>query len=242
MLVLVFQSLPPEEVGLSPGDYKRVYLATYPRSGNHWMRYLIEEATGVATSSVYCDSDPQHLPTLFPWKGYVCQGGYEGDKRYPNKGEIVVLKTHYPAIVAYDQDNEPPEGKIIRVVRHPIDSIYSYYALFSTDENPSISPIPQEFLLASIESWRAFQEYWNERQNVLTFRYEDLMDNPLGYIRKTLLFIGYKVRDERIRAAIHKYPPNSRVLKHAMHYTEEQLALVASELEPLLKRFNYQMP
>lgn len=49
----------------------RVYLASYPRSGNHWLRYLIEEAKGIATSSVYQDPDPPHLDQVFPWGTFV---------------------------------------------------------------------------------------------------------------------------------------------------------------------------
>ena len=32
---------------LHANDWKRVYLASFPRSGNHWTRFLIEEATGI---------------------------------------------------------------------------------------------------------------------------------------------------------------------------------------------------
>jgi hypothetical protein len=103
----------------------RVYLASYPRSGNHWMRFLIEEATGITTGSVYCDaSDPtrdyhrQHL--FFPW-GYVVENGFSGKCRYPKKDELVFLKTHYPAIDAQALDCKP-FCKAIRIVRHPVDS------------------------------------------------------------------------------------------------------------------------
>ena len=53
-------------------NWKRAYLVTFPRSGNHWMRYLIEEATQIATGSVYQDMDrPVHLERIFPWGGYL---------------------------------------------------------------------------------------------------------------------------------------------------------------------------
>ena len=45
----------------SHGDL--VYLASYPRSGNHFLRQMIEEATGMVTYSQYRDgSDADHHP------------------------------------------------------------------------------------------------------------------------------------------------------------------------------------
>src|SRR5690349_14416639 len=80
-------------------EWKRVYLATYPKSGNHWMRFLIEEVTGVATGSVYCDQNqPAHMPAPFAWGGYSTPHGYTGKRRYPTKRDIVVIKTHFPVI------------------------------------------------------------------------------------------------------------------------------------------------
>src|SRR5947209_1600022 len=95
----------------------RVYLATYPRSGNHWMRYLIEEATGIATGSTNCDGDPPHLPDPFPWGGYAADHGYEGHCRYPQYGETVVIKTHSPAFDPLPFDHLP-YYRTVRVVRH----------------------------------------------------------------------------------------------------------------------------
>lgn len=75
-----------------------VYLATYPRSGNHWMRYLIEEATGIATGADHIDPDPPHNPKRYPWGGFCPDGGYSKTRRYPEKDEIYVVKTHYPLL------------------------------------------------------------------------------------------------------------------------------------------------
>src|SRR5690348_17766666 len=86
--------------------HKRVYLATYPRSGNHWVRYLIEDVTGLATSSVYVDGDVErsHLGKAFPWGGYAPPFGYEGKCKYPKPEDSVVVKTHYPAVPAQKFD------------------------------------------------------------------------------------------------------------------------------------------
>lgn len=114
-------------------EWQRVYMATYPRSGNHWLRNLIEEATHIATSSVYIDSDGgandvKHLDTPFPWGGYAAPKGCIGHCRYADKNDIVVIKTHYPSFSAVPFDLQP-SLKTIRIVRHPIDSICSFFLL-----------------------------------------------------------------------------------------------------------------
>lgn len=120
---------PKKSIPLSYEWKHRVYLASHPRSGNHWMRYLIEEATGLATSSVYRDRDyPQHLPTIFPWGGYSAKNGYEGNVLYPSadREDIVVVKTHYPYVNRMRFDLLPYTAVVV-VVRHPLDVIYSHY-------------------------------------------------------------------------------------------------------------------
>src|SRR5262249_43452350 len=122
--------------------WKRVYLATYPRSGNHWMRFLIEEATHIATSSVYCDPDPPHLADPFPWGGYCVDNGYRGNCRYPQRTDIVFIKTHFPLFAAHRFDKKP-SIKTLRLVRHPVDSIYSFY-VYIHGGNPPQKIIPSE--------------------------------------------------------------------------------------------------
>ena len=56
-------------------------LVSYPGSGNTWLRYLIEEATGIYTWSVYIS------PVLI-------QAGYSGEGRPFVDGSIIVQKTH----------------------------------------------------------------------------------------------------------------------------------------------------
>ena len=56
-------------------------LASFPGSGNTWVRHLIQQLTGLATGSVY------RAPAL------AC-GGFPGESR--QDGSVVVVKTHCP--------------------------------------------------------------------------------------------------------------------------------------------------
>jgi hypothetical protein len=225
----------------------RVYLATYPRSGNHWMRYLIEEATGIATSSVYCDPDPEHLLSSFPWGGFCVDGGYEGSRRYPQENELVVVKTHFPVALLSHFDRLPYK-KAIRILRNPIDSFYSLY-LWEKEYEPfwvkdyeQTLPeffLPRSDLLKNIEMWRRFQEHWDYRTDVLTVRYEDLCEEPEKHLELILKTIGYTVSKQDIERALAKYPPSKGVLKHLPHYTEEDLEIIEANLGCLMDRYGY---
>jgi|GEM_PF-1033667 len=220
----------------------RVYLATYPRSGNHWLRYLIEEATGIASGSVYIDPDPQHMTSVFPWGGYCIDGGYEGQCRYPMEGEIAVVKTHFPALYSISWFDKLPYKKTIRMIRHPVDSFYSYYVWEQNHKKLKIEYIiPKEKILVYLRKWRRFQEYWDSAENVLTIRYEDFYLDPASYLKLILETIGYKVSDEDIERAVKRYPPIGGLLKHLDHFTDEELFLIETELNDLMDLYGYEL-
>ena len=54
-------------------------LASFPGSGNTWIRYLLQQATGIATGSVY--NSTQFLKSCFPGEGVY-------------NGSVIAIKTH----------------------------------------------------------------------------------------------------------------------------------------------------
>jgi hypothetical protein len=219
-------------------DWEIVYLASFMRSGNHWVRYLIEEATGIATSSLHQDNNPPHLPKLFPWDGYAADHGYEGTRRYPEKGEPVVIKTHYP--VPGVPSLPHLAQTVICLIRNPIDALYSWYAYTSRKAKRIGQQIPTEYLHFHIEQWRAFYEYWEKQDHVIIIRYEDLYRDPISSLTKIIQATGYSVRPEDIRRAVSKYPPIGGILKHLHHYAKEDVDFIRQELMDLLLRYGYE--
>lgn len=224
--------------------WQKVYLATFPRSGNHWTRYLIEEATGIITSSSYPEGflgigadkkTKPHSPFRLPWGGYCCKNGYEGIRRYPEKGEIVIIKTHYPFYLLKYFDSGQYE-KAIRIVRHPVDSIYSLYLFmgYSPEDN-----IPFKLLKKYIHEWKKFHEFWNNHMNVDTYLYEDMMKDPYGVFTSIMESTGYEFTDEDIKRAVDRYPPEGKPYKHFDKFEQDQLDLIITELQPLLDYFGY---
>ncbi|MFI5342915.1 MAG: sulfotransferase domain-containing protein [Chlamydiales bacterium] len=223
-------------------EWTRIYLATYPRSGNHWVRYLIEEAAHIATGSVYPDRDPPHLPDPFPWGGFSCDHGYKGNCRYPDIDDFVLIKTHFPGqknkITEFDN---LPYHLTIRIVRNPIDSFYSQYVKRSGG-HPKNEKIPSKMVEESIQLWQRFQQYWNKQKNVITIRYEDMLDNPTQELTKILQALQYKVTEEDIARAIAKYPPEGDIFKHIEHFYQKDLRTISIKLNDLLNQFDYATP
>lgn len=220
--------------------WPKVYLASFPRSGNHWIRYLIEEATHIATSSVYCDPDPPHLSQLFPWRGFCCLGGYDGRCRYPYEDEPVVLKTHYPVYGAQFGDCRP-YVKAICLIRHPIDSVYSHYLYLNSGSPPS-AHIPDEELRDYLLSWRNFHRYWQKKATTLMIRYEDLYHTPAEELKKILKAIGYPFKDKDVTRAVAAYPPEGVLFKHLSHYSAEDLEMFQQLLEDDIANYKYSIP
>lgn len=230
--IFLFQSIYAE-------DYERIYLATFPRSGNHWMRELIEEATHIATSSVYPDAVPLHQPDTLPWVAFSTLDGYHHNCRQPNPGEIVVVKTHFP-YNGRTLGDQLPYTKTVCIVRHPVDCLYSLFLHWS--KTPPSTPMPQGALIPFINSMRAFNGYWSEQNNVLILRYEDLLQEPHLILKTTLAFINYPFNDDDIERAILLHPPQGQPLKHLHNYTQEQLEYIAEELKGYMKKYDYHIP
>lgn len=220
-------------------DWQRVYLATYPRSGNHWMRYLIEEATHMATGSVYRDHEPLHLKTPFPWGGYAAKNGYEGNCRYPTQKDIVVIKTHFPSKPKEKFDLKPTKG-VIRIVRHPLDAFYSHF-LHQKNELPVDGKIPSEYVSNAIKNWIKFEKFWDKQPDVTTIRYEDLYNDPYTYFKLIMTAIGYQVTEEDLNRALAKHPPRGGLMKHLNDYHPEDIEKVKIKLGPIMDKYGYKL-
>ncbi len=239
--LLFFRSVFSDHSSSDCKDWKRIYLVSYPQSGNHWIRYCVEEASGIATSSVYIDFEPPgHMKKIFPWGGYCCNHGYTGERRYPKKNESVLLKTHFP----YSGKTSPFDRKRalmhIRIVRNPVDTFFSRYV--KLPKGPLEEKIPSKRVDELMRSWKIFQNYWNRQKSVLTLRYEDLLNDPASGIREICKALKYNVSEEDIQRAIAKYPPEGFEYKHIHGFRKNDLKRMAHELRDLLEKFGYEIP
>ena len=105
-----------------PIGYKpeTVCLCSYPRSGNSYLRKLLELATGIVTGS---DSRPNRtLSTSLLRYGFIGEGICDES--------VWVVKSHYPERLGYMRVNAK---RIIVLVRNPFDAIESYFHMGLTN-------------------------------------------------------------------------------------------------------------
>lgn len=223
-----------------PKVVKRVYIASYPRCGNKWTRSLIEEATGITTAYSFLGFK-QAMQCISPWGAYVNSNYEQKGLRLPDILEPLVIKTHFP--VYHNQPlGDVVNTRVVRLVRHPVDSFYSEYVLSlkGTRRKPAFQ-MPRYFLHKAVFEWIKFQKYWNQEPNVLTIRYEDLFTDPVNNLRRILEFAGYEFTEEDLERAVRKYPPEGSLLKHMNHFTQSDLLLIQRELGQLMLEYGYEI-
>ena len=218
-------------------DWQRVYLATFPRSGNHWLRYLLEEATHIATGAVYRDMRPPHLKTPFPWGGYAAGMDIWGIAAIPilvklSSSKHTILKSRRRNLIFCLL------SKSSGFCGSPLDSFYSHF-LFAGHKLPSDGKITSEFVKRSVKDWKRFEMYWNNQPNVLTIRYEDLYDRPHFYLSKILKAIGNDFSEDDVNRAIEMFPPQGGLYKHSADFHPDDLEFIAGELGGLMDNYGY---
>jgi hypothetical protein len=216
-------------------EWNTVYLASFPRSGNHWVRFLVEEATHITTSSVYRDKDFPHLPDVFPWGAYSTDHGYEGHCQYPTYDDPVLVKTHYPF---FPKKIHPEPKRAICLIRHPIDAFWSFHIYKNGKEAAQIDKPRLEEL---IQGWRLFYEFWKKQPEVLIIRYEDMHCNTALYLSLILQTAGFSFSPLDIERSVTKYSPLGKPLKHIIHYDDESIEMIKTELADILIEFSYEI-
>jgi hypothetical protein len=196
------ESGPLQSTGLhEPRHARLIYLASYPRSGNLWLRNLIEHYLDRRVSSVYAEAE-----AALPTPGGTLEPGefveYEnlqapvqkhlrlsfgcGDFLTPSLrqhlttiSETFFVKTHeYP----FDQ-YEDREG-VVYLVRHPAAAIWSYYWFIQDHALPGHDRLALEDVVAGevlFGSWSEHVGRWLSIRAALGERfvlvkYEDLSD------------------------------------------------------------------
>lgn len=175
-----FESLPDD-----------VYLVSYPRSGNTWMRYMLAnlikpgEDWNINTIS-------QVIPDLH--------------KKWPDayiEPSPRIIKSHFIYQGAY--------RRVIYLFRDGRDVAISYFD-FLKKVHGYRNPFDiyfQEFLSGKLRygAWHQHVDSWLSRKNeieLIPIKYCDLVENTENQMLKLGEFLGYKWNSKMIRSAIHK--------------------------------------
>lgn len=105
--------------------HDKILLVSYPRSGNSYVRKMLEMRTGIVTGS---DSRPNR--TL---SASLLRFGYRGEG--VTDQSVWVVKSHYPERLGYIR---VPVQRAVLVVRNPFDSIESYFHMGMTNTHDKV--------------------------------------------------------------------------------------------------------
>lgn len=155
-------------------------LSSYPRSGNTWLRGLIEKSTGFLTSSMYCD--------------HKLRETFAAECKKSNRW---LVKAHYP-VNAVKRFPDPQVlwrrfDRVLHVVRNPFDAILSYHHYHRTHnhtEKLTKLGLSMEKLTWYVKKYRDHWVYWsNVPLPSLLVRYEDLKRDTFQQISRVHTFL-----------------------------------------------------
>jgi methylamine dehydrogenase accessory protein MauD len=166
-----------------------IFVVTYPRSGTTWMQMILYQLTTAG------NMDFPHITTVSPWFEQSLKDGTAYDALPAPR----VFKSH----LSY---RKIPKGpcNYIYVARDGKDVAVSYYHFQKTHMGfkGTFDEFFERFLKGEVRygSWfRHVRGWWQHRDdpNVLFLRYQELIDNLPGCMRRIAAFCGLEIAPER---------------------------------------------
>lgn len=209
----------PKDEYFKPSD-KDVYLVSYPRSGNTWMRVLLAEI-------IYGESG-ESLRDL---------GYYMPDINKPRLMKNVIevgchyIKAHDPLMI-----NRRSElfKKVLYIIRDPRDIVISWFRfqsgrLYHKDFNHFFLDWISDRIYPS--SWQTHVNSWTgpgidmNDVDVCVVRYEDLLKDAFSVLKKIMTFLDLDVEPVRIREGIKKASVDKMRRKEKLGFWEDNVNL-----------------
>lgn len=185
------------------------YLASYPRSGNTWMRFLLAD---IMLQQMGYESNTK-LP--FPVAALV------PDMHQPNESDVE-LSPLINLIKTHNEYNDQ-QNKSIYLFRNPADSLVSYYYfhLRYPERKEMVSDGVDAFCLRQIEEWcRHIISYIEAKEkmkeSIMFVSYENMHNGLYSILKRALNFINLPFDNDMIERAI-----NHHTFKK--HQKDEQL-------------------
>lgn len=159
---------------LRPDD---TFIASFPRSGNTWLRYLladvIQQNAGLATGTTLPIHPDHVIPDIHRHDLNDVDPRVELSRR--------LIKTHH----LYHVIDRPA----VYLVRQPLDALVSFYRFHLRYQELAVRAAdgPDAFALLHADQWREHVEsYLVEDQKVLVATYEQLLEEPTKTLGKIL--------------------------------------------------------
>jgi hypothetical protein len=183
---------------LFPDD---VFLVSYPRSGNTWLRFLVGNLIHPETPVTFANIEA-FVPSIY----------VNRDTQLRALPRPRVLKSHEAFFGKY--------RRVIYIVRDPRDIAVSYYHYqIKYRQLPSGFPLEEFVPLLLVDNFEGLYGPWADhvmswlamrdtRDAFLLLRYEDLMENPARELAKVAAWLGIPADPERVRQAVERSSAN----------------------------------
>lgn len=162
-----------------------VWLASYPRSGNTFLRILLQKAFRLPTYSIYhLEGQEYRDPSAEAIEEAVAlPRNWEQLLSTDSNAQLTVIKTHGPP------RDEFPAIYVVRDGRAAIDSYFHYNQRFAFDK-PSLTEIIAG--ACQFGKWSGHYSTWSPRTRpkTLFLRYEDLVAKPTEIIPQLASFLA----------------------------------------------------
>ena len=178
-------------------DFKMVWLASWPRSGNTYLRTILWQCFGLRSGSIY----PNEFSGNKQLEDYV--GHVENKNSLFVEGNIPLIKTHEaPA-------NDSPAIYIVRDGKAATLSLCQYYP-----------ETPLEIVIGGrhrFGTWSNHLQLWQpwQRPDTLLLRYEDLVDDLPGSLEKISSFLGVRILNRVVPSRDDIAGTDGRIVKKA---------------------------
>jgi len=209
---------------------KITWLASYPRSGNTYLRTILFNCFGIKTASIY-PNDLGGNKTLENFVGHI---EHNQNKTITfQKGSIPIIKTH-----KLNQD-ENRSIYIIRDGRAASVSLWNFYG----------KKIPiKDIILGNhrFGTWKDHLISWNplKRPNTLLIKYEDILCNFEYVLNSIETFLEIKVLSKKLPSRDTVALFDGRWVRSKTDWKEkisgEELNLFNKINYPVLKEFGYE--
>ena len=195
-----------------------IWCASYPKSGNTWVRAII--ASLVYSKNGIFNFDMLRKVSLFPKRFYfkdfisdysdlkkISQHWIDAQEKINSDGKLKIYKTHNGNynFLGNDFTNKKNTAGVIYIVRDPrnvIASISNHYQLnlqesvnFLLDEKRFLynkndpNDLSEENIITLLGSWKSHYNSWKISSNSILIRYEDLLTNTKLEIKKISDFV-----------------------------------------------------
>ncbi|MEI2419037.1 sulfotransferase domain-containing protein, partial [Arthrospira platensis SPKY2] len=171
-----------------------IFLASYPRSENTWMRLLISDLI-LQTQGFSTETGGNIIPDAYKVNIEL----WYQDSRI-SKLPFRIIKTHEP----YD----PVYTKVIHVFRQPADALCSYYHYLLRSKNFRESNQDIDtFCSKHVKNWcfrvdSYIQAKMQRADSILFVSYEKLHEDPINSLEAVSKFIGLKVDKQMLLKSI----------------------------------------